>query len=136
MFCREQVARLSPRAPEIRAAGARLHVIGCGLVQHLKWFLEDVNPDFDGSWTDPKRATYDAAGLVRGRLATLGPAAVAQGARALAGGHIQKGIKGDAWQQGGVWIVNPDGSVPWTYTNKNAGDHAAPDAIVAALAER
>lgn len=135
MFCREQVARLNPRAAEVRQRGAKLHVIGCGQVKHLQWFLEDVEPDFDGCWTDPKRATYDAAGLLRGRLLTLGPSALAQGARALRGGHRQAGVKGDAWQQGGAWIVRPDGSVPWVYTNENAGDHADPDAILVALDE-
>ncbi|MCP4872741.1 MAG: hypothetical protein GY898_28960 [Proteobacteria bacterium] len=124
---------MSPRADEFRALGAALHVVSNGTVQHLNWFMEDTEPDFDGSWTDPSRKSYDAAGMLRGRLRTLGPKAAAQGLRAARGGHKQKGVKGDAWQQGGVWIVMPDGSVPWTYTNDNAGDHADPDTILTAL---
>jgi len=124
---------LSPPAGEFRSRGVALHVVGCGTVQHLNWFIEDVAPDFDGNWTDPGRATYEAAGHVRGRMATLGPAAVMQGARARKSGARQKGVKGDAWQQGGAWIVLPDGSVPWTYRNDNAGDHAAPEDILSAL---
>jgi hypothetical protein len=133
MFCREQVARLIPRVDELRAAGAAVHVVGCGEVAHLNWFIEDMKPDFDGNWTDLGRTTYDAAGLIRGRLATLGPAAVKQSWRARKAGARQAGIKGDTWQQGGVWIVRPDGSVPWTYANDNAGDHASPDDILSAL---
>ncbi len=133
MFCREQVARLNPRVGDVHDAGAAVHVIGCGLVKHLQWFLEDLPNDFDGNWTDPKRATYEAAGMLRGKWRTLGLGATVQGGRALKSGARQKGVKGDAWQQGGVWIVHPDGSVPWTYTNKNAGDHASPDAILSAL---
>lgn len=124
---------MSPRAPEIRALGATSHVIGSGLVRHLQWYLEDMAPDFDGNWTDPKRVTYEAAGMLRGKLLTLGPKAIAAGVRAKRAGAYQTGVKGDAWQQGGVWIVLPDGSLPWTHTNDHAGDDADPDSILSAL---
>jgi AhpC/TSA antioxidant enzyme len=119
--------------PRIEDAGASLFVVGNGLPQQAKWFAEDTGLREEQLFTDPARATYKAAGLKRGFLRTMGPAVWAKGRRARQGGFKQSGVKGDPWQEGGVFVVTPDGSVPYSYISETAGDHPEPADVVAAV---
>ena len=49
------------------------------------------------------------------------------------GGYRQSSTKGSATQQGGVFIVLPDGSIPYRYRSRLSGDHPEPAAVVEAL---
>jgi peroxiredoxin len=118
--------------PQIEDAGASLFVVGNGLPQQAKWFAEDTGLKEEQLFTDPARATYKAAGLKRGILRTLSPSVWANNRRARQGGFKQTGVKGDAWQEGGVFVVKPDGSVPYSYVSETAGDHPEPAEVVAA----
>jgi hypothetical protein len=44
-------------------------------------------------------------------------------ARALANGHRQTGVRGDAWQQGGAGVIGTDGVIRYVYRSKVPGDH-------------
>ncbi len=84
--------------------------------------------------TDPSLNSYRALGLKRGVLATLGPASVLAGVRASLRGLRQTSLQGDAWQQGGLLLLMPDGQVPFIQRNENAGDRPELDAALVALA--
>jgi predicted methyltransferase len=83
-------------------------------------------------FTDPDRSSYRLAGLKRSL--GLGLRTLKHARRAIAAGNSQGKTAGDPWQQGGVLIVDPDGTVVWRHVNGEAGDHADIDAILGQLA--
>ena len=123
---------------QIRAAGAELVVVGNGSAKQAKAFLAELadagEPIDFPLLTDPGRRTYKAAGLKRSIGATLNPALLGNAVRAFKKGHRQQGVKGDPWQQGGVFVVTPDDRVVFEQVSRAAGDHADPGAVLAAVA--
>ncbi len=116
----------------IRATGAELYVIGNGSPSFIEGFRETTK--YDGPiYTDPSLAVYQAAELKRGVLKTFDPRALGPTIGAFMRGHRQGLTKGDAFQQGGVLVVTPDGVVTWHHASERPGDNAEASEIVAAL---
>ncbi len=132
LFCREQVADLRGELKQIRERGAELVVVGNGRPEHARDF-KDRQKITCPLLTDPALEAYRAAGLRRGLISSLGPRSMLHGLRALTGGNVQTTVKGDPWQQGGVFVITPAGKVLFTQRSKEAGDHADPADILAAL---
>jgi hypothetical protein len=127
------VAQLRPKVSDIRARGAELCVIGNGTPKQAKYFAEHEAIDFPVR-TDPTLEVYKRAGFRRGLFSTLHPRAAIAAIRAMAAGHAMNvTVKGDAFQQGGVVIVLPDGREAWRHINRFAGDHAAPEVVLIKL---
>lgn len=82
---------------------------------------------------DTERAAYRAVSLKRTPGATFSMQAMKAGRRALKAGFRQGRTQGDPWQQGGVFVVMPDGRVPFAYTSAFAGDHPDEQAVVRAV---
>lgn len=124
--------------PDIRRHGAELVIVGNGQPWQAAAFREELEllpPDHDVPiLVDPALTAYRAAGLRRGITSTFSPRAAGNLVRALRAGHRQKGVQGDAWQLGGVFVVHRDATVPWSYVSRAAGDHPPPADILAALA--
>jgi len=124
--------QLHRRQTDFDAAGAGLHVVGNGSPSFIAGFRETTL--FDGPlYTDPELAVYRAAELQRSVAKTLDPRGLFGAARALASGHRQGRTQGDAWQQGGVLVVAPDGAVRWHHISQRPGDNASPEQILASL---
>ena len=102
--------------PAMAADFARRHAAGCAVL------------------TDPSLASYEALGLRRSVAATFGPGSVIQGVKAAFGGHVQTGLAGDAWQQGGVFVLGRGGEVLYEQRNEHAGTRPDVAAILQALA--
>lgn len=83
--------------------------------------------------TDPSLESFQAMGLRRGVASTLGPGSVIQGFRAVFSGHRQTGLAGDAWQQGGLFVLDRGGEVLYEQRNEDAGSRPDPAAILSAL---
>src|SRR5512139_805126 len=133
MFCREQVAQLRDALPEIRARGAELVIVGNGAPHFAAAFREDFA--LDGPLlVDPELRAYRAAGLRRGRVEILSPRLPLHAIRALRSGARQGAVQGDAWQLGGVFVIRPGGVLAFRHVSREAGDHPAVDAVLAALA--
>ena len=106
-------------------------VVGNGNVTQAARFAAERKLPF-ALYTDPSLTTYEAAGLKRG--ATLFGAASLRSARdAMKNGHFQSATEGDPWQQGGAFVILPDGRVPFSRISEVAGDHFAPELALAAL---
>lgn len=135
LFCREQVAGLRDALKEIRDRGAELVIIGNGHPEQALAFKEKQKITFP-LLTDPDLKSYRAAGLRRGLISTLAPRSLLHGARALSGGNVATAILGDAWQQGGVFVIAPGDRVLFSQRSTEAGDHADPADIIQALAKR
>jgi hypothetical protein len=118
----------------IEAQGARLAFVGNGDRRFARAFAEELGIEAP-VYVDPSRRAYAALGLRRGVVAALGSASVvSHAARAMRAGFRQRGVQGDPWQLGGVFVVAPGGLVRYAYASTSAGDHPRTEAILAALA--
>ena len=135
MFCREQVAQLRDKLPEIRAGGAELAVIGNGNADFARAFREDLAlPDSVVLLVDPELRSYRAAGMRRGRAELFSPRLAANAFRAMRTGFRQGSVQGDPFQLGGMLVIRPDGTLSYRHVSSEAGDHAPLDEVLAALA--
>jgi hypothetical protein len=116
---------------ELDRLGVGLVVVGSGNAAQARDFLAERRLTLP-LYVDPGLSAYRALGLKRGVGATLNLSAIKHGARAMAGGFTQGAVAGDPWQQGGVFLVRPDGTMPYAYRSEAAGDHPDPRAIVEA----
>jgi len=120
------------RLDEIRSAGAELAFVGNGRPDQAAAFGRREVPGCD-VFTDPSLKAYEALGMVRGVLATLGPGSIAAGVGATLRGRRQTRLEGDAWQQGGLLLLAPGGRVLFLQRNRSAGDRPDLDGALAAL---
>ncbi len=119
--------------PRIRRAGADLAFVGNGSRRFAAAFRDELGLEAP-VYVDTARDSYRALGMKRSLVATvLSPRAWSHGVRALRGGARQKGIKGDAWQLGGVLVVAPGGRVAYRFLSSEAGDHPPVADVLAAL---
>ena len=135
IFCRQQVAGLSKRAPEIERRGGMLVVVAPARPEHIAGFRESTG--YRGAlFVDPALRGFKAAGLVHGRASTYHPLAMLKGLRAIAQGFRQVGRHGDIVQQGGTFVLGPGDRVRYEWRDRYAGDHADLDDVVEALPAR
>jgi hypothetical protein len=97
-----------------------------------KAFADEMPTDFP-IYTDPDRQSFRAFAMKRSKTGLLKPATWRNAARALSSGHRQTAVKGDPFQDGGVVVVRPGGEVAYTHIEKQSGDLADLDAVIAAL---
>jgi len=132
IFCRQQVAGLSKRLPEIERRGGTLVVVGPAKPEHIKGFRESTG--YKGAlFVDPTLRAFKTAGLVRGRRSTYHPLAMLKGIAAMARGFRQVGRHGDVVQQGGTFVLGPGDRVRYEWRDRYAGHHPNLDEVVKAL---
>lgn len=124
---------MAGRKAEIEAAGAGLAFIGNGSPRFAASFQAREVPGCV-VLTSPSLDVYRALGFKRGVLATLGPRSILAGAGASLRGRRQTARQGDAWQQGGLAVLMPDGSLPFIQRNDSAGDRPDLEGALRALA--
>jgi peroxiredoxin len=127
--CREQVTELRPSIERIHELGAELVLVGNGSPEAAGALREEFQLSVP-VYADPQRRSYRALGLQRSLFSTIRWRAVRNVIAALRRGVSQRGLQGDAWQQGGCVIVLPDGSVPFYFASRAAGDHPSPETIL------
>ena len=132
MFCREQVAQLRDINPQIEEAGAELTVIGNGNKKQAAAFAKKRDLNFR-LLTDPGLRSYKAADLKRSVTSTFRPSLISNGARAMKAGFRQGTVQGDAFQQGGAFVVAKGGELLYEQRSDVAGDHVEMDALLGAL---
>src|ERR1700675_4099680 len=83
IFCRQQVAGLSKRLPEIERRGGTLVGVGPAKPEHNKGFRESTG--YQGAlFVDPALRAFRTAGLVHGWASTYHPLSVLKGIGAMA----------------------------------------------------
>jgi peroxiredoxin len=132
MFCRQQVAGLSRRMPEIERRGGTLVVVGPAQPALIAGFRE-VTGYTGALFVDPTLRGFKTAGLVHGRAATYHPLALLKGVRAMAQGFRQGARQGDVLQQGGTFVLGPGNRVRYEWRDRYAGDTADLDEVVEAI---
>ncbi len=122
MFCVEQAVQLHRNQQRITDAGARLVVIGNGASNFIAGFRQRTG--YDGAlYTDPQRNLYSALNLRRSVASSVGLRSMTKAIGTLRRGFRQTKTQGDPWQQGGVFVVNQDGTVLFHHRSEYAGDH-------------
>ena len=117
---------------KFESAGSRLVIVGNGQPSFIEGFR--ATSQYQGElYTDPSRATYKAMRLRSGRRSTLGLRVVGNAIRAYREGYRQTEVLGDPWQQGGVFVIDTDGTVAFSYASARAGDHPPVIDILQAL---
>lgn len=132
MFCREQVAQLRDVTPQFLAKPLRLAVVGNGSVAQAAAFAAELEISFE-LYTDPRLGSYKAAGLVRSIGSVLSLGGVKNAFRALSRGHHQSMVRGDAWQQGGAFVIAPGNRLLYAQRSRTGGDHVDPQELLSAL---
>jgi peroxiredoxin len=123
---------LRDETPKIHAAGAELVIVGNGTPQQASWFAEDVSLTTP-VLTDPTLEIYRVLKSRRGALGVLDPRVFLRAIGALRRGFRQQGVKGDATQLGGVFVIRADGQVAFEYRSRFAGDYPPSPEYLAAL---
>lgn len=81
---------------------------------------------------DPQRRLFAAAGMRRSLWASLHWRLFANAWRAWRGGFRQGRVQGDAWQQGGLLLLDADGGVLHRQVDRAGGDPLDVAAVLAA----
>ncbi len=117
---------------EIEDKGGHVAVIGNGAVNYLGGFVDRFGRDL-AIYTDPRRSSYRAMELRRGQSLKDSLKMTARGAQALAKGHIQGRLQGNAAQMGGTFVIDRDGRLLYSHRDQYAGDHAKVGPVIEAL---
>lgn len=121
-FCKDHVSQLVPAVPAIHEAGAELVIVGSGNPSMAGFFAEDYHVTTP-LFTDPSREVYQAFGAKRPTWAALlNPRLYWNGLRVALRGHWPGRPQGDLAQLGGVFIIMPNGDLPFAYRSSVAGD--------------
>jgi peroxiredoxin len=134
LFCRQQIAEVTPFLDRIRSRGAELVVIGHGTVEEAREFRDEQRLAVP-LLTDPSRQSYCALEMRHGLPSVFTPAVLVRSLKALRAGFRQSRIAGDPLQQGGVVVIAPGGVERFRFISRSAGDHPAPRQILRALEE-
>jgi hypothetical protein len=129
--CALQTSELLPRLALLGSLGVRTLMIGTGPVDALDRFVE--RSGLRGRpitvATDPERAAYRAAGMIRSVWGTWGPPGWPGFVRGTLAGHANS-IEGDPNQQGGAILVDEAGHVVFTRRSTSLGDVVAGNDLV------
>jgi peroxiredoxin len=122
-FCREALADLAKKRPEIERNGTRLVLVHMGSEEHGQSFFGKYGLADVPRVSDPGRTLYRAFGLPRGSFGNLfGPKVWWRGFEAgILGRHGVGRLVGDGFQMPGVFVVF-HGEVIRTYRHQSAGD--------------
>jgi peroxiredoxin len=119
-------------AGEIQERGAELVVVGSGSPEQARSFAEERDLPFP-VLADPKLEAFQAAELRSGVGALLKLGMIAHGKRAARKGFRQGRVQGSATQLGGLFVIGRGGALLMEQRSREAGDHADPAAVLAAL---
>lgn len=126
MFCREQAARMNELVNEFDRAGVQIVGIGNGTPLMAQDFASQFLIRFP-LYTDPEKATYKHFGMKR--LMGLSLGTMKRGWATYRKGFRQGSMQGDAFQQGGVVLVEPSGNIIWSHIDEGPGMHAKPEQV-------
>ena len=120
---------------QLFAAGARLVFVGTGTPAMASAFARD-HAGQHPVLSDASRRTFAAAGMRRSPFAMLRWRFLRNAWRAWRAGFRQRGVQGDAWQQGGVLVFDGSGRIVHRQIDAVGGDPLRVDDVVAAARTR
>jgi peroxiredoxin len=132
IFCREWLAELDEYESEFRAGGLQVLAIAQGKPRHAERYCGALAPGVS-CLMDEGTQPYYAYGLQRGNISELASFQVAKATlRALSkGARVGKTI-GDPTMMPGMFLIDQQGRIRYTYYSQHAGDHPRIASILAA----
>lgn len=113
--------------------GAQIILVGMGDREQTEIFRRTFAPEFS-IVCDPERRLYQAFGLKRAGLFQMAsPSMFVKGMKALGSGVGMGLPQGDVLQLSGVFIIDTQGSVHFSYHAVNPADHPTPEELLSAL---
>ena len=107
-------------------------VVGHSSLRYAQSFVDETGIELP-VFVDEKREIYRELGFKRPFLSFLTPKVFKRAAEARKAGFSQQSVQGDAFQLGGVVLRMPDGSTPYTYASRSAGDHPTIETLKGAV---
>ncbi|MCB9434737.1 MAG: hypothetical protein H6668_22470 [Ardenticatenaceae bacterium] len=121
---------------DIAAAGMQIVAIGLGQPKHAERYCGQLAPSVT-CLTNEEPDLNREYGLTRGSLLQLvGPAGLANGARAWGKGFRQGKSTGDEQMLPGTFVIDKVGMVRYAYYSANAGDHPEITAVLRQVAQQ
>jgi hypothetical protein len=123
MFARQQAADLMTIKDRLDKKGVSLAAIGSGSPNSARRFAKEFQ--FTGEmYVNRNLSAYQAFGLPRGVVKTLGISSLIRGVGTMKKGFRQGPSAGDLWQQGGLFVLGPGDEMRFAHQDRFAGDHA------------
>jgi alkyl hydroperoxide reductase subunit AhpC len=127
------VAQLRQAKSRFDNIGAQIILVGMGDREQTEIFRRTFAPEFS-IVCDPERRLYQAFGLKRAGLFQMAsPSMFVKGMKALGSGVGMGLPQGDVLQLSGVFIIDTQGTVRFTYHAANPADHPTPEELLSAL---
>jgi peroxiredoxin len=106
-FCREALAEITEKRPQIEAEGALLAFVHLGTEEKARWFFKPYALLDVPRFSDPDGKLYEAFGLTRAELRQfLNFTSVARMLRAACNGHFAFYPEGDIQRMPGVFLLD------------------------------
>jgi peroxiredoxin len=110
--------------------GFQVVLAGLGMAEQA----ENFRAEFDLSFPiicDPQKDLYGQFGLGRGGVFSLAsPAVLLRGMRAMSRGYTPGIPRGDVMQMPGVFLIDTEGNIRYSYFSKDISDHPPIDALL------
>jgi peroxiredoxin len=113
--------------------GINIFLVGLGTFEQAEKFRTEFSLSFPVI-CDPKKELYRQFGLGRGSVGSLAsPTVLLRGMRTLSQGFAPGIPKGDIMQMPGVFLIDKDGNITYSYYSKNASDHPTIETLLSLL---
>ena len=127
------MAQLRLKKHDFDQAGAQVALVGMGTPEETSAFELKFNIPFP-LISDPKQRLYRAYGLKQvSAIELLSPSIAFKGILAMTKGHGIGVPIGDVRQLPGVFIINTEGRIVYSYFSSDPSDHPDPDTTLKAL---
>jgi peroxiredoxin len=113
--------------------GVNICLVGLGTPEQADKFRTEFSLSFP-IICDPQKELYGQFGLGRGSVGSLAsPSVLLRGMRTLSRGFTPGIPKGDVRQMPGVFLINKEGNIIYSYYSKDASDHPAVETLLSLL---
>lgn len=111
--------------------GFQVVLVGLGTAEQAVRFKEEFSLSFP-IICDSQKKLYRQYGLGRGSVSSLAsPAVLLRGMRAMSRGYTPRIPQGDVMQMPGVFLIDTEGNIRYSYYSKDASDHPPVDSLLA-----
>ena len=111
--------------------GFQVVLVGLGTAEQAEKFRSEFSPSFPVI-CDPYKELYRQYGLGRGGVSSVAsPAVLFRGLRSMSRGYTPGIPRGDVMQMPGVFFIDTEGIVRYSYFSKDASDHPPVDSLLA-----
>jgi len=111
-------------------AGFNVVFVGLGTVEQAEQFRKDLSLSYP-IICDPDKVLYGMFNLGRATISSLAsPSVLLKGIRALSEGYRPGMPQGDTMQLPGVFLIDTEGNIRFSYFSKDPSDHPAVETLL------